>query len=256
MGKVDSEKLIKNNILELYAAVQSEGSRLMPTIVVRTTGCTHRCYFGQGGWCDSWYTSIHPEKPKYGIQDVIKMYDDNPQIQEMMITGGSPTMHPQLLESLTEFAHERGIFTTIETEGSHFVQTTHPIDLISLSPKLSNSVPQIGITTPLGKVVDQKFIDQHNKFRLRIDVMREMIDYHKDYQLKPVWGGDQQTLLEIKQLIRQLDIPNNKVYLMPAGDGRDQLIKTYPIVMEKCIEEGWNFTGRPHIIAYGDKREV
>jgi 7-carboxy-7-deazaguanine synthase len=43
-------------ILELYRCVQSEGSRFgRPTIAVRTTGCTHRCYFGEGGWCDSWY---------------------------------------------------------------------------------------------------------------------------------------------------------------------------------------------------------
>ena len=44
-------------IIELYRCVQSEGSRFgRPTIAVRTTGCTHRCYFGEGGWCDSWYT--------------------------------------------------------------------------------------------------------------------------------------------------------------------------------------------------------
>jgi 7-carboxy-7-deazaguanine synthase len=48
-------------IVEIYTAVQSEGSRAgYPTVVIRTTGCTHRCYFGEGGWCDSWYTSIHP----------------------------------------------------------------------------------------------------------------------------------------------------------------------------------------------------
>ena len=46
-------------IVEIYTAVQSEGSRAgYPTVVIRTTGCTHRCYFGEGGWCDSWYTSI------------------------------------------------------------------------------------------------------------------------------------------------------------------------------------------------------
>ena len=40
-------------VLELYTAVQSEGSRAgYPTIVVRTTGCTHRCFFRDGGWCD------------------------------------------------------------------------------------------------------------------------------------------------------------------------------------------------------------
>ena len=63
-------------VLELYTAVQSEGSRQgYPTIVVRTSGCTHRCYFGEGGWCDSWYTSIHPEKGTYCFQDIKDMYD-------------------------------------------------------------------------------------------------------------------------------------------------------------------------------------
>jgi len=56
-------------IVELYRCVQSEGSRFgRPTIAVRTTGCTHRCYFGEGGWCDSWYTSIHPEKGTFNFQ--------------------------------------------------------------------------------------------------------------------------------------------------------------------------------------------
>jgi 7-carboxy-7-deazaguanine synthase len=120
-------------VLELYTAVQSEGSRQgFPTIVVRTSGCTHRCFFGEGGWCDSWYTSIHPEKGTYCFNDIIKMYDDNPHIKEMMLTGGSPTMHPALVNELTHFAHERGIFITIETEGSHFLETDYPIDLLSI----------------------------------------------------------------------------------------------------------------------------
>ena len=35
-------------IVEVYTAVQSEVSRAgYPTVVIRTTGCTHRCYFGE-----------------------------------------------------------------------------------------------------------------------------------------------------------------------------------------------------------------
>ena len=248
---------IKQPIVELYKAVQSEGSRLRPTIVVRTTGCTHRCWFGEeGGWCDSWYTSIHPEKGRYSLSDIIKLYDENPQIKDMMITGGSPTMHPKLLEALTQIAKERGIFTTLETEGSHFVQTEHKIDLVSISPKFQNSIPLLGIKTPKGGIVDGKFIKQHNKFRLFYDSIRKMIDYHSSYQIKPVWGGELDVLSEIESLQQFLDIPNDKIYLMPAGGTRAQLLKTYPIVMEKCIEKGWSFTGRPHIIAYDEKREV
>ena len=244
-------------ILELYTAVQGEGSRAgMPTVVVRTTGCTHRCYFGEGGWCDSWYTSIHPEKPKYEFEDIVMMYEFNPQISEMMLTGGSPTMHRDFVNKICTWCESNGIFLTIETEGSHFVETDWPIDLISLSPKFSNSIPQLGIKTPKGKVVDQKFIDQHNKFRMNMDNITKMMNYHSDYQIKPVWEGDEGTFEEIHSFILNLGIPGDKVYLMPAGDTREQLLKTYPIVMERCVEMGWNFTGRPHIIAYDTQREV
>ena len=146
-------------VLEVYRCVQSEGSRIgRPTIAVRTTGCTHRCYFGEGGWCDSWYTSIHPEKGQFCFNDIIKIYDENPHVKEMMLTGGSPTMHPALVNELTHFAHERNIIITIETEGSAFVETDYPIGVISLSPKFSNSVPVEGAVTPAGRVVDERFI--------------------------------------------------------------------------------------------------
>ena len=88
-------------VLEVYTCIQSEGSRQgRPTVAIRTTGCTHRCWFGAGGWCDSWYTSIHPEKGIYTFNDIIKIYDENPHIREMMLTGGSPTMQPELVNEL------------------------------------------------------------------------------------------------------------------------------------------------------------
>ena len=244
-------------VLEVYRAVQSEGSRFgRPTIVIRTTGCTHRCYFGEGGWCDSWYTSIHPEKGQYSFQDIIDIYDKNPQIKEMMLTGGSPTMHPALVNELTHFANERDIIITIETEGSAFVETDYPIGLISLSPKFSNSVPTIGAVTPAGKVVDAKFIKIHNRKRLNTVAIKQMIEFHTDYHYKPVWDGTQKNLDEIEDYRIELNIPKNKTFVMPAGDTREQLIKMYPLVFEMVAEHGYNMTGRDHIIAYNTERGV
>ena len=195
-------------IVELYRCVQSEGSRFgRPTIAVRTTGCTHRCYFGEGGWCDSWYTSIHPEKGGYSFQDIINIYDENPHVKEMMLTGGSPTMHPALVNEITHFAKERGIIVTIETEGSHFLQTDYPLDLISLSPKFSNSVPVVGAVTPQGAIADEKMIKQHNKFRINKDAIRQTLDYHTDYHFKPVWDGTDENLAEIEAFRVEIEIP-------------------------------------------------
>ena len=244
-------------VLEVYRCVQSEGSRFgRPTIAVRTTGCTHRCYFGEGGWCDSWYTSIHPEKGTFNFNDIIKIYNDNPHIKEMMLTGGSPTMHPALVNELTHFAHERGIIITIETEGSRFVETDYPIDLISLSPKFSNSVPVIGAVTPGGKVVDEKMIRIHNMKRKNTEEIKKTLAFHKDYHYKPVWDGTQENLDEIEAYRIELEVPKDKTYIMPAGDTRDTLIEMYPKVFELCAEHGYNMTGRDHIIAFDTERGV
>jgi 7-carboxy-7-deazaguanine synthase len=213
-------------VLELYTAVQSEGSRAgYPTIVVRTSGCTHRCFFGEGGWCDSWYTSIHPEKGTYCFNDIVKMYDENPHISEMMLTGGSPTMHSALVNELTHFANERGIFITIETEGSHFLPTDYPIDLLSISPKFSNSIPVIGTETPNGSITDEKMVKTHNRLRLNKTAIKSSIEYHKDYHIKPVLDKDLSILNEVEEFLKELEIPNEKVWAMPAGDTRERIDK-------------------------------
>jgi len=244
-------------IVELYRCVQSEGSRFgRPTIAVRTTGCTHRCFFGEGGWCDSWYTSIHPEKGTFTFNDIIKIYDENPHVKEMMLTGGSPTMHPALVNELTHFAHDRGILITIETEGSHYVETDYPIGLLSISPKFNNSVPVVGAVTPQGDIVDERMVKQHNKFRLNYSAIKAMMDFHTDYHFKPVWDGTEANLQEIEAAREFLEIPKDKTYIMPAGDTREELIKMYPLVFDMCAEKGYNMTGRDHIIAFDTKRGV
>jgi len=219
-------------IVEVYTAVQSEGSRQgYPTIVVRTTGCTHRCYFGEGGWCDSWYTSIHPEKGQYCFQDIIDAYDQNPHIKEMMLTGGSPTMHPKLVNELTHLAHERNIFITIETEGSHFLPTDYPINLLSISPKFSNSVPVLGVKTPQGTITDERMIKRHNSKRLNKEAIKQSIEYHSDYHIKPVLDKDLSMVNEVEDFLKECNIPDNKVWAMPAGDDRESLMESYPEVM-------------------------
>ena len=257
MKNMDYNKI--QPVIEAYVCVQTEGSRAgRPHFLVRTTGCTHRCYFGEGGWCDSWYTSIHPEKGTWTLDAIKELFEAHPQINHLMITGGSPTMHPELVDELVNIAKNmRGMYVTIETEGSHFVETNYKIDLVSLSPKFLNSVPKLGTKTPQGKDVDQKMIDQHNKFRMKYDAMKQMMEYHLDYHFKPVVDRNEPFIWEqIEAFIQLHNIPDNKVWVMPAGDTFDKLQPNYAYVMEECIKRGYNFTGRAHIVAYNDLRGV
>ena len=248
-------------VIEVYRCIQTEGSLAgKPHIIVRTTGCTHRCYFGEGGWCDSWYTSIHPEKGKYTLKDIQTFFMKNWDINHLMITGGGPSMHPELVNELVNvFKHihsaKKGI-VTIETEGSHMLHTDLPIDVISLSPKFTNSIPVLGVETPQGKIVDQKMIDQHNKYRMNYPAIHQLLSYHKNYHFKPVWDGSKEILDEIEAFRKRFSIPKSKTWIMPAGDTREELLKMYPIVMDFCTANSYNFSGREHILAYGDKREV
>ena len=152
--------------------------------------------------------------------------------------------------------HAKKGIITLETEGSHPLITDHRIDVISLSPKFSNSIPVIGVETPQGKIVDQKMIDQHNKLRLNHEAIAQTIAYHSDYHYKPVYDGTEENIQEIEEFRVKHNIPKNKTWLMPAGDNREELIKQYPISLEKAFEMGYNWTGRDHIVAWDTKRAV
>ena len=184
------------------------------------------------------------------------MYENNPHISEMMLTGGSPTMHPTLVNELTHFANEKNIFITIETEGSHFLATDYPIDLLSISPKFSNSVPVVGVETPQGAITDQRMVDRHNKFRLNYEAIKKSIDYHSDYHIKPVLDKELSMVGEVEDFLKECNIPDHKVWAMAAGDTREELMKSYGPVMNFVRDRGWRFTGRAHIMAFDTERCV
>jgi len=267
-------------ICELYGPViQSEGSLAgIPHIVVRTTGCTHRCWFGEGGWCDSFYTSIHPEKGKFTLNDLKAYFEKFPECNHLMLTGGAPTMHDELCDeviylfkkyhkSITDWnanwvdnpdkKYKPGI-VTLETEGSHFIKTRERIDLISLSPKFTNSIPKLGIEKPQGGIVDERFIKQHNKFRLNKDAIKQMMEYHLDYHFKPVCNPIEmpEVWAEIEAFRVEMNIPKSKTWIMPPGDTAEEIIRVLPMVIDFCGQNGYNFSGRDHIIAFGQKRCV
>ena len=204
---------------EAYTCLQGEGKYMgIPHILLRVTGCRLRCQFSDS-FCDTPYASWAPEKGKYTLNDVVEFYENNKHIKHTMITGGGPTIHSELLKELCIIGKTYNHTITIETEGSEFVQTVG--DLISLSPKLSNSSPQPGSYMPYAKrKVTQKDLD------------------------------------EVKELQHILDIPNNKVWLMPEGLVVEQLNERRRWLMELCTEHGYNYTDRLHIIAYGDTRGV
>ena len=239
---------------ELYTCLQGEGKYIgIPHILIRVTGCRLRCQFADS-FCDTPYASWKPEKGKFTLDDIVKFYEENPNVKHTMITGGGPTIHAELLQELCIIGKKYNHIITIETEGSEFVQTV--ADCISLSPKLSNSTPKPGTWMDYAnREVTEKDKRLHEKWRCNYEAMEQLIYNHPDYQLKPVissWND----LQELDYIQDELGIPNNKVWLMPEGLTPEQLKERRVWLMDICQKQGYNYSDRLHIIAYGDIRGV
>lgn len=235
-------------IVDLFVCVQGEGKLVgVPHILIRTSGCPLRCTF-KDTICDTPYSSYYPEKGKYTLNDIIHFVDDNPQIGYAMITGGEPTMHFELLRELIYILQLKNKYVTVETAGSYLTEYLN-IDLVSLSPKMNNSVPK------LSDLTSQVVINRHNKYRTNYDAMKLLIRESRDYQIKFVIS-DIADLDEVKEFQLKLQIPNNKIYLMPEGIESEQIITKHLWLLDYCIEFGYNLCDRLQIRYYGNKREA
>ena len=220
-------------IAEIFYSVQGEGGLLgVPSIFIRTSGCNLRC-----SWCDTPYASWHPEGEELSIDRILELTAEYRAARHVVLTGGEPMIMPGIVE-LSERLRERGLHITIETAGT--VHAPVACDLMSISPKLSNSTPE-GV-----------FRAQHERLRIQPDVLRQLIAQY-DYQLKFVIANEPD-LAEARQLIATLEAPANKVILMPEGTSAEILNDRGVWIAELCKEHGYRFSPRLHVHLYGNRR--
>jgi 7-carboxy-7-deazaguanine synthase len=222
-------------IAEIFFSVQGEGSLVgVPSVFVRTSGCNLRC-----SWCDTPYTSWNPEGEELGVDEILDRAAVFPAARHVVLTGGEPMIAPHIVE-LSERFRERGMHITVETAGTVF--TPVACDLMSISPKLSNSTPE-GV-----------FRAQHERLRRQPDVLlRLMAGY--EYQLKFVIAREND-LDEVCALVSLLNAPAGKVILMPEGVRADILRERGLWLAELCKQHGFRFSPRLHVDLYGNRRGV
>ncbi len=223
-------------IAEIFYSVQGEGGLAgVPSVFVRTSGCNLRCV-----WCDTPYASWHPEGRDYTVGEILEeaaRYG----ARHVVVTGGEPMIAPGLVE-LTGGLRRLGLHITIETAGTVF--TPAACDLMSISPKLSNSTP----------VEDARWAARHDRLRIQPEALRQLMDAC-DYQLKFVVTRPED-LEEIRPLVRELGADPGRVFLMPEGREAGVLRERGVWIVEVCKREGYRFSPRLHIELYGDRRGV
>lgn len=226
-------------ISETFFSLQGEGKLIgVPSVFVRASGCNLRCV-----WCDTPYASWEPEGDDWQVGRIVSDIANHSSARHVVLTGGEPMIMPDI-EPLAIELKNRGYHLTVETAATVFKQL--PIDLASLSPKLSNSTP----TDRDGG----RFAQLHDRQRLRIDVIQQFIDSTPDFQLKFVVANEHD-LAEIDDLLGRINgwAPAD-VQLMPEGTDAGTLAARSAWINDVCLTRGFRYSPRLHVLLYGNKR--
>ncbi len=224
-------------INEIFYSLQGEGSLAgVPSVFVRLPGCSLRCK-----WCDTKYAWELTAGVHYNIEKIIQTVQQC-STDYVVITGGEPMMNtdlPQLVRQLKDC--EKHI--TIETAGIAFMPDM-PCDLMSISPKLSNSVPD-----------DPENAAIHEDSRLDIAILGELIDNY-EYQLKFVVDSEHD-LAEIDETLQKLgNVKKENVMLMPQAKTREELLAKSPMVAQLCKHTGFSFSPRLQLLLWDDEKNT
>lgn len=224
-------------IAEIFKSRQGEGLLTgTESVFVRASGCNLRCWF-----CDTPYTSWNPEGEDWTV-DAILAEVARYECQHVVITGGEPMLFAELVP-LCERLAEGGQFITIETAGTRFLPVR--CDLMSISPKMTNSTP------PPER--SRVWHVRHEQQRDTPDIVRQLINAYA-YQLKFVIDQPAD-IQEVTQYLKQFpEVEPDRILLMPQGNSLAELTEKMVWLEALNQEFGFRTCPRKHIEWYGPVR--
>jgi len=230
-------------VTEIFHSLQGEGILSgTPSVFVRLAGCPLRCR-----WCDTkdaWDFSAGRE---YGLTDLVEAVGRH-SCGHVVITGGEPMVGPDLAarEDLVELPHRRradGMHVTIETAGGIFVSDL-ACDLMSISPKMTNSVPS-----------EPALAASHERQRLDAEALAALIQAYPSQLKFVVETADD--VREVRLLVDRLPpVPSDRILLMPQAATRKEFLTRAPAIAELCVETGYRFGHRLHVLLWNGRRGV
>lgn len=214
--------MVENSTVKLIECVntwQGEGPSIgRRMLLCRFKYCNLKCK-----WCDTIVKMRAQQEAEFKLkelQDIIKEEKVG-----LMITGGEPTYSHQLAETIKMLNNLDYPVANVETNGCELYELIKSID--------ENKNVQY--------IFSPKFFNQH-----QLSTATTLAHYLEDNESVFI-----KLVCEDNMLVRQFlsSLKNNgRIYLMPQGQGRDELIKNSHIVFDMAEEYKVNFTSRDHLI--------
>ncbi|MBN1395961.1 MAG: 7-carboxy-7-deazaguanine synthase QueE [Pirellulales bacterium] len=160
----------------------------------------------------------------------------------VVLTGGEPMLFAELIP-LAAALREREFHITIETAGTLYLPVV--CNLMSISPKLSNSTPSAEL--------DPRWAWRHTLNRHAPEVIRRLLAEY-DCQLKFVVDRADD-FREIEAYLAEFpEIERSQVMLMPQGVEADELAEKAVWLEPYCEARGYAFCPRRQIEWFGAER--
>lgn len=243
-------------IAEIFRSLQGEGLLAgTPSVFVRASGCNLRC-----GFCDTPYASWYPEGKQWTVERivgrVVELAGASASVaarpdaygspaepcRHVVLTGGEPMLFADLVPLSGEL-RRRGFHVTIETAGTRYLPVV--CDLMSVSPKLSNSTPS--------PQEHPQWSARHERRRQAPEVLRRLVAEYA-YQIKFVIDTPADCEEAERYLAGFPEIDRSRVMFMPQGTEQSRLEAITQWLAPYCQKHGWRFCPRRHIGWFGYTR--
>ena len=220
-------------VAEIYRSRQGEGALTgVDSVFVRASGCNLRCWF-----CDTPYASWRPEGRDLSVPEIVDQIEQL-QVAHVVLTGGEPMLFSELIP-LCDALAERNLHVTVETAGTLFLPVV--CDLMSISPKLANSMPDQS---------SGRWHKRHEETRHAPEVMRRLIaDY--PYQLKFVVDR-QEDCGDVDRFLGDFpEVSESAVWLMPQARTVEEQVRTAEWLEPFCRQRGFRYCPRRQLEWFG-----
>jgi organic radical activating enzyme len=180
-------------------------------------------------FCDSIVKMNVQAESEYHIKDLQVMLDENN--LGLMVTGGDPGFGLNLQSTLYLINLTKTYIYNVETNGCNLLKLLEEINKnknvkISLSPKIFNEDDYFFYTDLISKII--------NDDKVNIKLVYEGTEFNNRFL----------------DFLTEIKFNNNRIWLMPEGKTRDELINNSPKVFDAAEKYKTNFSSRDHII-YG-----
>lgn len=210
-------------LIENFMSFQGEGPDIgKKMLFLRFKRCNRNCNF-----CDTQVkmrVQNEFETTFRNIQELVDEYDTN-----ICITGGEPTYNLNLNQTIDLVNNIKCNLFNIETNGCQLVSLIEKVNKNKnikyiLSPKLFNQ----------DDFIFYKFLTE------------EIKDNSKVY-LKIVIE-DRKEIYEYLDYLKEINFNTHRIFLMPEGKTRDELLSHSPLVFDLAEKYKCNFSSREHVI--------